>query len=228
MKKSVLVVAAHPDDEVLGCGGTIAKFSSQGVTVNLLFISDGVSSRLEANAKFSEQLVERKNSAERAGKILGVSSMTFLDYPDNRLDSIPLLEIVKRIELSVKKFCPETVMTHHPSDLNIDHQLVSKAVVTACRPAPGCSVKALLFFETPSSTEWQVPTEQNVFKPIWFEDISKYLVLKLRALECYSEELRQPPHPRSLQAVERMAHFRGANVGIDAAEAYMLGRFLSD
>jgi len=221
--KSLLVVAAHPDDEVLGCGGTIAYFASQNAYVSVLFVADGVGARDHADTL---ELEHRQVSANQAAQRLGIQSILFGNRPDNRLDSIDLLDIVKQIEQAIAQHQPDTVLTHHAGDVNIDHQRVHQAVVTACRPQPGHPVRTLLFFEVPSSTEWQPPGSAPAFTPNWFVDISSTLDCKLKALDAYAEELRVWPHPRSLQAVEALARWRGATVGVEAAEAFILGRYL--
>lgn len=220
--KSILVVAAHPDDEVLGCGGYIANHVRLGDEVFVTFLSDGVTSRL-GNLGLQE-IESRRSAARLASKVLGVRDVMFGDFPDNKLDASPLLEVIKSIEAVVEKIRPQTVLTHFGGDLNIDHRIVSQAVLTACRPAPKQGVKEILFFEVPSSTEWQVPTEGEAFAPNWFEDISQTLELKIKALLMYEHELREWPHPRSVKAVEHLAHWRGASCGVDAAEAFVLGR----
>ena len=220
--KSILVVAAHPDDEVLGCGGYIANQVRSGDEVFVTFLSDGVTSR-QGNLGLQE-IESRRNAARLASKVLGVSEVSFGDYPDNKIDTVPLLEIIKSIEAVVERVRPQIVLTHFGGDLNIDHRIVNQAVLTACRPAPKQGVKKVLFFEVPSSTEWQVPIEGEAFTPTWFEDISETLEIKIKALTVYEHELREWPHPRSVKAVEHLAHWRGASCGVDAAEAFVLGR----
>ena len=226
MAKSILVLAAHPDDEVLGCGGAIAKFVDDGATVNVAFMADGVSSRTGNQSDNQNELVSRRSAAKKACAVLGVNSVSFGDFPDNSMDTIPLLRIVQAVEALISSLRPEMVFTHHAGDVNIDHRRLHDAVVTACRPQQGHPVKTLLSFEVPSSTEWQFPGSSPVFMPNWFVDISTTLDRKLAALEVYADELRAWPHPRSRQGVEYLAHWRGATVGVAAAEAFMLGRAL--
>lgn len=166
-------------------------------------------------------------SAKKAGEILGVKSTKLLNYPDNRMDSINMLDVVKSIEEHIEKRKPEMVVTHHPGDLNIDHQIIHQAVLAACRPQPGHPVKRIISFEVPSSTEWQSPIIGSPFMPNWFEDISESLDLKIDALNTYQSELREWPHARSLRAVKHLARWRGASVGCEAAEAFMLNRFIN-
>lgn len=228
MTNSVAVVAAHPDDEVLGCGGTLARMASEGRAVHILLLADGETSRPSGAVQpfNSTKLAARQAAAEKACKILGASSVEVLALPDNRLDSLVLLDVVKRIEEFIQGHQPFTVFTHHAGDVNIDHQVVHHAVVTACRPSPEHPVKELLFFEVPSSTEWRPAGSAEPFIPNWFVDISTTLARKLQALEVYESELRAFPHPRSLKAVNALATWRGATAGVEAAEAFVLGRKL--
>lgn len=224
--KSILVLAAHPDDEVLGCGGTIAKLADGGAIVHVAFLADGVFSRAGDQTKQQERLRNRRVAAQEACNILGVKSVSFGDFPDNRMDTIALLDITKAVEELIAEHQPNTVFTHHVGDVNIDHRRMHEAVVTACRPQLDHPVKTLLCFEVPSSTEWQLPGSAPVFAPNWFINISDTLSRKLAALDAYAAELRNWPHPRSRQGVEHLAHWRGVTVGVDAAEAFMLGRQL--
>ncbi len=226
MMKSVLVLAAHPDDEVLGCGGTIAKLTSQGVTVNVAFMADGVLSRDGNTVELQDELRTRRTAAHKAKDILGVQSISFSDFADNRMDSVDLLDVIKIIEGLIDQYKPDTVFTHHAGDLNIDHRRVHEAAATACRPQRGHPVKTLLCFEVPSSTEWQLPGSAPAFEPNWFVDISNSLDKKLAALGSYSAEQHEWPHPRSIQGIEHLVGWRGATVGVEAAEAFILGRQL--
>lgn len=230
MGAPVLVLAAHPDDEVLGCGGTMARLAAEGAAVHVGFLADGVSSRWAVGADPSQwqaELATRRAAAQKACAILGSASVSFSDFPDNRLDTVALLDIIKIIESLIESHQPETVLTHHAGDLNVDHRRVHEAVVTACRPQRGHPVATLLTFEVPSSTEWQLPQSGATFAPNWFVDISASLDRKLAALDAYAAELRNWPHPRSRQAVEHLARWRGATIGADAAEAFILGRHRS-
>lgn len=219
---SILVVAAHPDDEVLGCGGYIAARVKSGDEVVVTFLSDGVTSRNENSGK--SEIEARRHAARSAAEVLGVNDISFGDFPDNKLDSVPILDVIKKIEAVLKKVHPSIVVTHFGGDLNVDHKIVNQAVLTACRPISNQDVKQVMFFEVPSSTEWQVPTEGEAFVPNWFEDISETLELKVKALNMYQSELREWPHPRSVKGIEHLAHWRGASCGVDAAEAFVLGR----
>jgi LmbE family N-acetylglucosaminyl deacetylase len=224
--QSVLVVAAHPDDEVLGCGGAMARLATECVEVNVAFLADGVASREAESSEMQIQLAERRRGAREAARILGVKNVSFGAFADNQMDTVALLEIIRTVEGLIDRLSPDTVITHHCGDLNIDHRRTCEAVFTACRPQSGHPVKRLLCCEVPSSTEWQPPPAGTAFNPNWFVDISGFLDRKLAALEAYSHELREWPHPRSRRAVENLARWRGATVGVQAAEAYFLGRCL--
>lgn len=223
----VFVIAAHPDDEILGCGGTIARHIKNGDMVAILIMADGITSREKSSIHLlAKELSERQQCANRANGILGVNNLTLLSYPDNRMDGAVLLDVVKDVEKKLDQFKPSIVYTHHSGDVNIDHSLVHEAVIVACRPQPGHSVRQLLFFETPSSTEWRPAASRSSFDPNWFIDISGTLDLKLQALAAYSSEIKDFPHPRSLAAIEHLARWRGASVGVPAAEAFELGRVI--
>lgn len=226
MKRPVLVVAAHPDDEVLGCGGAIARWVQRGRLVHVLLLADGETSRDPENAAVGPELLEhRQEVARQAAAILGCE-VESLAMPDNRMDGLELLDVVKSIETTINRLQPGTVLTHHAGDVNIDHRIVHEAVLGACRPQPGHPVHELLFFEVPSSSEWRPPGSAQLFQPNLFIDISTTLAVKLKALESYANELRDFPHPRSMRAVEALARWRGATVGVEAAEAFILGRQL--
>ena len=227
MAQSVLILAAHPDDEVLGCGGTIAKLVDEGAVVHVAFLADGVFSRAGDMGVQQEELNVRRVAAKKACDILGIKSVSFGDFPDNRMDTVALLDITKALEELIAVHQPEVVFIHHAGDVNIDHRRMHEAAVTACRPQRGHPVKTLLCFEVPSSTEWQLPGSAPIFAPNWFVDISDTLDRKFAALDTYAAELRDWPHPRSRQGVEHLARWRGATVGVDAAEAFMLGRQLA-
>lgn len=227
-KEMILVVAAHPDDEVLGCGGTIAWHTNQGDNVIVLILADGVGSRQELGEqkKNTSEIEERQLNAKNANKILGVKELILLSYQDNQMDSVSLLDVVQEIEHVIDVHNPNIIYTHNSSDVNIDHRVVHDAVIAACRPQPGNNIQQLLFFEIPSSTEWRPPASRAMFSPNWYTDISDTLSIKLEALSTYEAELREFPHPRSLAAVEHLARWRGASIGLHAAEAFELGRFI--
>jgi LmbE family N-acetylglucosaminyl deacetylase len=162
----------------------------------------------------------------KANALVG-AKVKLLGFPDNRMDSVDRLEITKKIEEQLETYRPRTIFTHHPGDVNIDHRQIFDAVVAACRPMPGSPVRELFMFEVPSSTEWQPSAFGRPFEPQFFVDISAELPVKLEALGCYTTEMRDWPHPRSLAAVEHLARWRGATIGVDAAEAFTVGRMIS-
>lgn len=223
--RRVAAIVAHPDDEVLGCGGTLRRHVLGGDHVSIIIMADGEMSRDNAA---TDAPARRKAAAHQAASILGVPHVAIHDFPDNRLDTVALLDIVKVIESHIAEIKPDRVYTHHAGDVNIDHRRVHEAVVTACRPQPGHPVKTVLSFETASSTEWQLPHAAPPFLPDWFVDISATLEAKLAALRAYDGEMRDWPHARSYRGVEHLARWRGASVGCAAAEAFILGRKIED
>jgi len=229
MADSVLVVAAHPDDEVLGCGGTIARHAEAGDQVQVLIVAEGATSRLQQRdpGQASDELSALAQAAQNAGAILGAAGVELLDFPDNRLDSLDRLDLIKRIEARMERHQPQVVYVHHAGDVNVDHRRLHEAVITACRPTPGQPVRRLLSFEVASSTEWQPPGSAPAFQPNWFVDITSQWPSKREALAAYASEMRVWPHARSIEALEHLARWRGAQVGVEAAEAFCLLRQLA-
>lgn len=223
MSKTVLVVAAHTDDEVLGCGGTIARHVAEGDVVHTVFLADGVMSRPNA---CQEELAKRNEVAARAHNILGIKKAYMMGFPDNRVDSVPLLDIVQQLEHIIEKVQPETVYTHHSGDLNVDHRITHQAVITACRPLPNAPVKEIYAFEVLSSSEWNTPGV-TPFIPNVFVNISSYIDTKKQALEEYELEMREEPHSRSIANCLRLSQVRGNSIGESYAEAFMLVRMLA-
>ncbi len=216
----VLVIVAHSDDEVIGCGGTIAKHVDNGDSVSLLVMTDGVSAR-----GCSREAVVRESSLLSSCKNLGVKEYKQLSYPDNEMDSVSLLSIVKGIEDFVKDKQPQIIYTHSNKDLNVDHQLTMKAVMTAFRPQPNCTVEKIYGFEVLSSTEWN--TEQ--FCPVMFNVLNENHINKLeKSLELYKDEMRQEPHSRSIKNILRQRQYRGACVGHDYVEAFEVYREINN
>jgi LmbE family N-acetylglucosaminyl deacetylase len=220
---NILCVAAHPDDEVLGCGGTLARAAREGHVVSIVIVGEGVTSR-HARREDADPLALQslRRSAEAAADVLGAKEVVLLGLPDNRFDGLPLLEIVHPLEELMARFRPELIYTHSGSDLNIDHAIVNRAVVTATRPLPGSLVREVLAFEIASSTEWGFHEQANRFHPRIFVDVSGTLETKLDALRCYAGEMRPFPHPRSREALMALAQWRGSTAGLPAAEAFEL------
>jgi LmbE family N-acetylglucosaminyl deacetylase len=226
--ETILVVAAHPDDEVLGCGGTIARHADAGNAVQVLIVAEGATSRQQQRdrGQAAEDLSALAQAAQTVGSILGAAGVELLDLPDNRLDSLDRLDLIKQIEERIAQHQPQVVYVHHAGDVNVDHRRLHEAVVTACRPTPGQPVQRLLSYEVASSTEWQPPGSAPAFQPNWFVDISAQWERKRQALEAYAAEMRAWPHARSIEALEHLARWRGAQVGVEAAEAFCLLRQL--
>lgn len=226
-RKTILAVVAHPDDEVLGCGGTLAAAVGQGHEVHVVYLADGESSRMGIDGD-NTQIEKRYEEALNACKILGTQKPIFLGFPDNCLDSKPLLEIVQSIEPIFDNIKPEIVFTHHCGDLNVDHRITHQTVLTACRPQPNYYVKRIYAFEVLSSTEWAYGAFGENFQAQRFIDISATLNVKLLAADAYSHELRAFPHARSKEAIKALAQLRGVHVGVPAAEAFSVIRELTD
>ena len=205
----------------------MARLAASGADVHVAFLADGIGARHGEGAKAgSPELAARRDAAREAGRILGVKSVEFGDFPDNRMDSVDLLEVVRAVELLLQRFVPDTVFCHHAGDVNVDHGVLHRAVLAACRPQPLHPVRSLLFYEVPSSTEWQTPASGGTFAPNWFVEITDQLEVRRKALESYAMEMRAWPHSRSYEATEHLARWRGATVGVAAAEAFMLGRHI--
>ncbi len=217
--QKVLVVAAHPDDEVLGCGGTISRFVRAGSQVTIVLMGEGPQSRHDdkETGKQSEDVKEVRNFSEKAAEVMGVKDVRSHSFPDNAFDSVPLLGLVKAIETVKNEIKPSVVFTHSSADLNIDHVLTNRAVLTACRSMEGESVKEIYAFEIASSTEWNVPYS---FSPTMYVNVHETIDQKIDALQCYETEIRQFPHPRSEKNLRAMATVRGATSGFHAAEAF--------
>lgn len=225
----LLVVAAHPDDEVLGCGGMIARFVDAGAAVRVIFLAEGITARYLPD-QFSDPVVvgktERRNrNALAANAILGVpAEQVFVEQRYCcRLDQVPLIDLVRQIEHHINEFRPTRLFTHTDSDPNVDHGLVHRAVLAAARPISDAAPRVIYAFEVLSSTEWN---PQHPFRGQVFFDVSTTIDRKVRALAAYDDEMQPPPHPRSEEVVRALARFRGAAAGYHFAEAFQLVRSL--
>jgi LmbE family N-acetylglucosaminyl deacetylase len=224
---SVLVVAAHPDDEVLGCGGTMARLANEGREVRIAILAEGMTSRYPQRENADQKHLDHLHgNARQAAHEVGAKEVLLTKLPDNRLDTVPLLDVVKIVEELIAKFDPAVIYTHHPGDLNVDHGVVYRAVLTASRPLPGQRVREIYAFEVASSTEWAFQRLEPCFRPNVFVDISSTLENKVAALACYDTETRKFPHPRSPEAVRAIAMRWGSVAGFPAAEAFELIRLL--
>jgi len=223
-KQTVAVIVAHPDDEVLAFGGSIAKHAADGDDVHVFIMATGLASR-ETGSVNEKAISALRNQAIEAAKVLGAKETQFGDFPDNRMDEVALLDVVKAVEAFAENVKPARVYTHHQGDLNVDHKIVAQAVLTAFRPLPGAKPVSLYSGEVLSSSEYADPSVR--FAPTSYVDIATVLEKKKWALACYAGELRDWPHPRSIEAIEHQARLRGSESGLDAAEALRLIREIS-
>lgn len=216
--KKILVVCAHPDDETLGMGGTIALYTEKKENVYVLIVSEGESARGKSNTK----ILQRKKQAEGACELLGVKKIKFLDYEDQKLDTVPLSELSQKIETVIKEWKPSVVYTHFWNDINQDHRQVYEATAIAVRPLPKSKISQFIVFETPSSTEWG--SKKKIFSPNLFINITNVMNKKLQAFSKYKNEVMSYPHPRSKKSITNRARFWGNTVGINFAESFMIVR----
>ena len=224
----ILIISAHPDDEVLGCGGTIAFHVARGDEVKVLYLSEGVSSRHKIGEErcWTREIEEREAYATRAASILGFKILGFMRYPNLRMRDMSVLDIVKSIDKEIRSYGPHWIYTNHPGDMNSDHGVAFEATLTACRPRVDLTVKALFVFEVPSSTEWSSNLIGPAFIPNKFIDITSFAEKKYNGLAAYSHEMREFPHPRSYENINSLARYRGAYCGVESAEAFMVVREL--
>jgi LmbE family N-acetylglucosaminyl deacetylase len=225
MKKKILVIVAHPDDEMLGCGGTLLKLKKENCEIKSIFLSDGESSRSKKK-NYKKEIKTRENQAIKISKNAGFIKPKFFRLRDNSLDKYPLLKVIKKIEKEMSRFNPNIIFTHSDVDLNIDHQIVNRAVVTACRPHIKNNLEGILTFETPSSTETNFNDKKKLFHPNYFVNISKFVKKKLELLKIYRSEIMKWPHPRSLKNIKALSMYRGSQSGFNYAEAFIILRLI--
>ena len=226
--KKILVVVAHPDDELLGVGATIHKLiHEQNCEVRAVILGEGLTSRSDVRdiVKWEEELSIHRQNIHDAQKAIGYQSVGIYDFPDNRFDTVALLDIIKVVEKEKKSFQPEIIFTHHGGDVNIDHQRTFDAVMTATRPMEFEKVTTIITFETPSGTEWVASTEPRRFIPNLFIEIGKVdLEAKIKGMESYEYEKRLYPHPRSPESLTILAQYRGLVVGKPYVEVFSIVR----
>jgi LmbE family N-acetylglucosaminyl deacetylase len=225
MKNRILIVVAHPDDEILGCGGTVARMINEGAEAMTLILGEGITSRCGQNytIELDDEIRTLIRQSEDANKIIGIEKIDFYYLPDNKFDTVPLLDIVKKIEQVKNEFKPNIIFTHFRNDMNIDHQITNQAVLTATRPMVDETVKEIYAFEVLTSTEWNFPLS---FHPDYFVNITKTLTQKYAAMKIYENELREWPHPRSLRGIELSAKYWGMRNGMGYAEVFQTLRRL--
>ncbi|MBU2167320.1 MAG: PIG-L family deacetylase [Alphaproteobacteria bacterium] len=221
--RRTLVVVAHPDDETLGAGGTIRRLVDAGAQVDLLIATDGSSAQFENDMEARNR---RSSHLDRACEILGISRRMVLDFPDMRLDTVAHIELNRAIGQAADAGNYDTILTHHPGDVNMDHRQVFNSVMVVARPVPGAIIRTLATFFINSSTEWGAPHANGAFSPNLFVDVDRTIHQKLAALAAYEDELRPWPHPRSVEAVRARAQTVGSEVGVGHAEAFQLIRGL--
>jgi LmbE family N-acetylglucosaminyl deacetylase len=219
--KNILVIAPHPDDEVLGCGGVMTKYAGAGNKVYVLIMSRGVS-----HLYGKDKIDNVRREAREAQKIIGVTDTRFLDFPAPELDLVSLSEIARAIEKVLKEWQIEVLFLPHKGDIHNDHSVVFKAAMVAARPINACTVREVYCFETLSETEWAHPFSNDVFIPNFFVDVTDFFHTKIEAMKCFKSQLREYPSSRSLEALEALSKFRGSTVGYHHAEAFMIVRII--
>lgn len=226
--KKILFVVAHPDDELLGCGATINKLVLEyNANIKVVILGEGITSRSDQRdvEQWKSELEIHRKNIQDAQHAVGYQELSIYDFPDNRFDTVSLLDIIKVVEKEKNAFQPDVIFTHHGGDVNIDHQRTFEAVITACRPMKDERVKTIITFETPSGTEWRASSDPKHFIPNFFVEVSKEnVVAKIKGMESYEFESRAYPHPRSPEALEILAKQRGVMVGAEYAEAFNIIR----
>lgn len=230
--KKIMIVVAHPDDELLGLGASMNRIIKEdwNVETHVVILGEGLTSRSDSRnvEEWHEKLKKHKQNILEAQKAIGYVDVSIYDFPDNRFDSIPILDIIKTIENEKEKFSPDIIFTHHGGDVNIDHQRTFEAVLTSCRPMKHETVKTLITFETPSGTEWRSSSDPRHFLPNFFISVEeKNVEAKIKGMESYEFEKREYPHPRSPEALRIQAKRWGVSIGKDYAEAFQIIRSIN-
>jgi len=228
--KQIMLVVAHPDDELLGLGATMHKLvHEQQCQIHVVILGEGITSRADSRdtQRWKKELTRHRENIKQAQSAIGYQSVNIYNFPDNRFDTVALLDIIKVIEKEKQEFRPDIIFTHHGGDLNIDHQRTFQAVITACRPMAGETVKTIICFETPSGTEWRPINDPFHFHPNLFISVNEENIkAKIHGMESYEFEKRSYPHPRSPEALRILAQKHGISVGSDFAEAFVIVRHL--
>lgn len=229
--KRIMIVVAHPDDELLGLGATFNKLINEyNVKTHVVILGEGITSRADIRdvKVWEHELATHRENVKNAQLAIGYHGTSIYDFPDNRFDSVALLDIVKVIEKEKKIFNPDVIFTHHGGDLNIDHQRTFESIITACRPMQDENVKMIITFETPSGTEWRSSTDPRHFLPNLFFSVSESnIAAKIKGMESYEFERRNYPHPRSPEALKIQAQRWGVVIGTNFAEAFCLVRSIN-
>ena len=227
--EKILIIAAHPDDEVLGAGGAIVKHVENGNEVSLLIVTDGSTSQYKDDPKLLEIIEEKKKETESCARTLGIKNVYYGDLPDMKLDSIPHIDINNVIENVIDEVNPSIVYTHFYGDVNKDHRCVYESTLVACRPTQNQIVKRIFLYYVPSSTEWNLQIPNSIFMPNWYEKLTeREAEIKYDAFKCYKEELREYPHPRSIEYLRNLDVSNGNKIGAEFAECFMLVRNIVD
>lgn len=226
--KRIMVIVAHPDDELLGLGASMHKLTSEkAILTHVVILGEGITARADRRdvSRWEKSLEIHKKNIEVARKAIGYQTVSTHQFPDNRFDSVALLDLIKVVEKEKEQFLPDMIFTHHGGDLNVDHRRTFEAVITGCRPMKRETVKSIFTFETPSSTEWRASTDPHHFVPNFFISLEERDInAKIAGMEAYEFERRQFPHPRSPEALKIQAQRWGVAIGRLYAEAFCLVR----